>query len=103
MELIRYGSGYRVWIAEGTTDGETGELIWSGGDAVFDVFGDHKWIEPDETVFDELAVFRLPNNCLVAKIQARLVVPRGWPHRDNHEWNCSVIAGPSNSCKKESL
>jgi hypothetical protein len=73
VELIQTGSGYRIWTATGSADPATGELTWSGGKVVFDAFVDHKWIEPEETIFDELSLFALPANCLAAKIQASSV------------------------------
>lgn len=93
VELIQRGSGYRVWTTSGKADA-IGELSWSGGKPVFEMFLDHKWIEPGETIFDELSLFSLPSDCFAAKIQARLVVPLGWPRRTNSEWNCSAIIGP---------
>lgn len=93
IALVQSGSGYRVWTANGTTD-EHNELCWSGGKPVFNLFNDHRWIEPGETIFDELNLFVLPLDTVAAKIQARLVVPLGWPKRTNAEWNCSAIVGP---------
>jgi hypothetical protein len=93
VRLIQSGSGYRVWIAQGEAD-NSGELVWSGGKPVYDLFIHHKWIEPGETIFDEINLFELPYDCVAAKIQSRLVVPLGWPHRENSEWNCSVVVGP---------
>jgi hypothetical protein len=99
VALIQSGSGYRIWTAQGVAD-DTGELSWSGGKRVFNLFVDHKWIEPGETIFDELTLFALPCDCLAARIQARLVVPLGWPRRTNSEWNCSAIVGPVVSPKE---
>lgn len=103
VEIIQRGSGYRVWIATAgaIADQESGELTWSGGKDVFDVFANHKWIEPDETIFDELQLFVLPSNCLAAKVQARLVAPIGWPYRTSSEWNCSTVVGPFPSEERE--
>ena len=93
VRLIESGSGYRVWIARGATD-DTGALVWLGGKPVYDLFIHHKWIEPGETIFDELNLFELPYDCVAAKIQSRLVVPLGWAYKRNSEWNCSAIVGP---------
>ena len=93
VALIQSGSGYRIWTARGAGN-ETGELTWSDGKTVFPLFVDHKWIEPGETIFDEITLFSLPSDCLAAKIQARLIVPLGWPNRKNAEWNCSAVIGP---------
>jgi hypothetical protein len=96
VKLIQSGSGYRIWTANGDID-QNGDLAWSGGKPVYDLFANHKWIEPGETIFDELNLFELPYNCVAAKIQSRLVVPLGWPNRKNSEWNCSTIVGPAGS------
>ena len=93
VALTQSGSGFRIWTAQ-ESGKETGKLSWLNGETVFPVFEDHKWIEPGEMIFDELDIFALRSDAIAAKIQARLVVPLGWPRRKNSEWNCSAIVGP---------
>jgi hypothetical protein len=71
-----------------------GELSWSGGQSTYSMFLDHKWIEPGEGIFDEHSLIPLPNDCIAAKLQARLVAPIGWPQKTNTVWKCSVVSGP---------
>jgi len=93
VELRQSGSGYRIWLAKGAI-GDAGELAWSGGKPVFPIFVNHKWIEPGESIFDELSLFALPPDCIATKIEVRLAAPIGWPRRTNTVWNCSTIVGP---------
>jgi hypothetical protein len=93
VELQQSGSGYRIWFAQGET-GQHGELIWSEGEHVFDIFVNHRWIEPGESIFDELSLFALPPDCIAAKVEVRLSAPIGWPRRKNTVWSCSAIVGP---------
>jgi hypothetical protein len=93
VQLNQHGSGFRVWVANGATD-EWGALAWSGGGHVFPIFEDHAWIEPGESIFDELTLLPLPANCIAAKVQVRLTAPIGWPRGNNTVWNCSTIIGP---------
>lgn len=98
VELQQSGSGYRVWIAKGEAD-QYGELIWSGGKPVFEIFTQHQWIEPGESIFDEVSLLLLPRDCIAVKIEVRLSAAIGWPRRKNTVWNCSTVIGPV--CRKE--
>lgn len=93
VQLDQAGSGYRIWLASGEIS-ETGQLIWSGGKPVFPIFADHAWIEPGESIFDELDLFALPAECVATKIEVRLTAPIGWPRRKRTVWKCSTIVGP---------
>jgi hypothetical protein len=93
VELNQSGSGYRIWVTKGESR-DAGELVWSGGKPVFSIFTDHQWIEPGESIFDELSLFALPSDCVAAKIQVRLSAPIGWLSRKNTVWNCSTVVGP---------
>ena len=93
IELIQHGSGYKVWFADGSVEA-SGELSWSGGDSTYSMFVDHNWIEPGESIFDERSLIALPDGCMAAKVQARLVAPIGWPQKTRTVWKCSVVIGP---------
>jgi hypothetical protein len=93
VELNQVGSGYRVWIADGAND-DRFRLIWSGGKPVFSIFEDHRWIEPGESIVDELTIFSLPLDCVAAKVEVRLSAAIGWPRRKNTIWKCSAVVGP---------
>lgn len=99
VQLNQSGSGFRVWVADGTKD-QHGALVWSDGQHVFTVFENHGWIEPGESIFDELTLLALPANCVAAKVQVRLTAPIGWPRRKNTAWNCSTIVGPVSEREK---
>ena len=93
VQLDQSGTGYRVWFACSDASG-SGELTWSGGKPVYSIFEDHLWIEPGESIFDELRIFELPEDCVAAKVQVRLTAPIGWPNLKNTAWNCSAVVGP---------
>jgi hypothetical protein len=93
VELNQSGSGYRVWLAMGPLE-DSGEMTWSGGKPVFPIFVEHQWIEPGESIFDELDLFALTPECVAAKIQVRLSAPIGWLWQKNTVWNCSTVVGP---------
>ncbi len=102
VELNQSGSGFRIWLANGAA-ADTGELTWSGGKRVFPIFESHKWIEPGESVFDELSLFAIPADCIATKIQVRLAAPIGWPRRENTVWNCSTVVGPVQEKEKPQM
>ena len=94
VKLIQRGSGYRIWM---TQDYDVGlrELEWTDGGHVYEIFEEHKWIEPGESLFDETRMFSLPRDCIAVKIQARLVAQVWGVSSRNTEWNCSaVVPGP---------
>ncbi len=91
---MQKGSGYRVWVA---TEQDKGlhEVQWSNGTRVYAMFEEHKWIEPGESIFDEVRLIPLPANFIAAKVEARLLAQvKRFPRKKNTEWNSSAIAGP---------
>jgi hypothetical protein len=93
VTLPTAGSGLKLWIAKGDFD-ETGNLLWSEGHVVHDIFDHDDWIEPGVTITNETNIFRVPIDCVAFKIQVRLVAKVGWPERST-AWISSAIVGPS--------
>jgi hypothetical protein len=71
VQLNQSGTGYKIYFANGAKKA-SGELIWIGGDETFTMFEAHAWIEPGESIFDELRLFALPSDCIAAKVRVRL-------------------------------
>jgi hypothetical protein len=101
VQLDQSGTGYRIWFSGADAD-ESGELSWSGGKPVHSIFEEHSWIEPGESIFDELRLFKLPKDCVAAKIQVRLTARIGWPNLKSTAWNCSTVVGPRAKREDES-
>jgi hypothetical protein len=97
VQLNQSGTGYKIYFANGAKEA-SGELIWTGGNETFTMFEDHAWIEPGESIFDEMRLFVLPSDCIAAKVRVRLTAPVGedaMGEIDETEWNCSTVVGPT--------
>ena len=94
IRLVQEGSGYKIFFATGKVD-SNGELGWSKGEQTYEMFTDHNWIEPGESIFDERSVIPVPVDCIAVKIFARLVAPVGWPQKTNNAWKCSAVISPA--------
>ncbi len=90
VELLQRGSGYRIYYATGQLR-VGGHLAWLGGKPVYRIFEHHGWIEPGESIFDEMQLHLLPANAVAAKIEARLRGPVGTKIT---VWTCSTVVVP---------
>jgi hypothetical protein len=94
IALVQKGSGYRVWVT-GEAAEDVREVEWSKASKVYSMFENHHWIEPGESIFDEVRLLPVPGKAIAAKIEARLVAQvRRFPKRKTNEWNSSAILGP---------
>ena len=74
-----------------------GSLSWSGGERTYEMFKEHDWLEPGESIFAENVAILLPLGCMAVRIDARQVAPVGWPEKVNNVWRCSAVIGPDSS------
>jgi hypothetical protein len=77
MALNQWGSGLETFFP--TDDREDGTVTWEQNGGLFKVLKEHQWIEPGETVFDEVLLDpgRSPTIC---KLQVNLL----WAPSDRH-------------------
>jgi hypothetical protein len=102
IKLIQDGTGFKVFTATGEVSAK-GELLWSGGEHTYEMFLDHKWIEPGESIFEESTAIPLPEDCVAVRVYARLVAPVGWPQKTNNVWRCSIVLGPTYSEERQKV
>src|SRR4051794_19408792 len=93
IALVQQGSGYRVSVAaEPSVD--VREAEWARASKVYSMFENHHWIEPGESIFDEVRLIPLSRIFIAAKIEARLVAEvKRFPRRKTTEWNSAAIVG----------
>jgi hypothetical protein len=103
IALVQQGSGYRVSVAaEPSVD--VREAEWARASKVYSMFENHHWIEPGESIFDEVRLIPLSRTSIAAKIEARLVAEvKRFPRRKTTEWNSAAIVGPVVSTKGASM
>jgi hypothetical protein len=77
VELRQAGTGLRISRLADDQPEPPGESLWESF-GVFEIFTKHEWIEPGETVGDELLV-RLPLDPQPLQLETRLVLP--WKKR----------------------
>ncbi len=99
IALVQKGSGFKIFFATGEVT-PAGELLWLNGEHTYEMFTDHVWIEPGESIFDETVAIPMADNYLAVKIIARLVAPVGWRQKRRNTWKCSAIIGPSDLKEK---
>lgn len=97
VELLQRGSGYRVWFTRGGLK-VGGHLAWFGGKPVYRMFEAHAWIEPGESIFNEIEIHSVPSDAVAAKIEARLRAPVG---RRVSVWTCSAVIAPKEQHEEE--
>lgn len=79
--LIQRGTGLRVSVLSEEQAEPPGRAQWRSL-RVFIIFEEHEWIEPEETVSDEVL---LNLNCaepVSTLLEARLVLARSWPRKN---------------------
>lgn len=72
VELVQRGTGVMVSRIADEQDSPPAETQWTAL-GVFEIFTEHEWIEPGETISDELLV-RLPLEPQVLEARVRLVL-----------------------------
>jgi hypothetical protein len=99
IALVQQGSGYRVSVAA-EPSADVREAEWAKASKVYSIFENHHWIEPGESIFDEVRLIPLSRTSIAAKIEARLVAEvKRFPRRKTTEWNSAAIVGPVVSTK----
>jgi hypothetical protein len=75
------GTGLRVRLLEGVGDTSTSPASWTKG-RVYDVLREHSWIEPGETVSDDVLVRADTSDDVPVMLEARFVW--SWPDSDHN-------------------
>lgn len=71
--LLHQGTGIRVRRISGDQEKAPAEASWEDLGGVYEVFVHHEWIEPGETVVDDLLI-RVPDPVPVIEVQTRVVL-----------------------------
>lgn len=77
VEVVQRGTGLRISKMRDEQPDPPSETVWESL-GVFEIFTQHEWIEPGETIADELLV-RLPLDPQTLQVETRLVLP--WKKR----------------------
>ena len=73
VELIQKGTGIQISRLADNQSPAPAEARWDSIGGVFEVFVKHEWIEPSETIEDELLV-RMPCDPQVLQLESRVVL-----------------------------
>lgn len=86
VDLLQHGTGLRVSELSDTPAPPPKQVSWESG-KVYPVFEQHAWIEPNETIADQIVVRVSDGDPVPALLQCRLV----W-RRSTNEGNISILA-----------
>lgn len=97
VALLRQGTGMRLRRISGDQEEAPAEASWEDLGGVYEVFLHHEWIEPGETVLDDLLI-RLPDPVLVPVIEVQTRIVLAWKP-DNIVVHSRRICSPANHVK----
>lgn len=98
VELLQNGTGTRISRIAGVQEDAPAERAWESL-GVYEIFLHHEWIEPGETIVDDLLI-RLPVRVQVIEVQTRIVL--AW-RPDNVVVHSRRICSPANQVANDTL